>query len=73
MKPAFDIVGDVLEKFISISDLYEPVDSTFKDNVFITTSLDSQSHFEKDVDNVIQFYEKITGEELKLDIEEGNE
>jgi Rab GDP dissociation inhibitor len=73
LKPAFDIVGDVLEKFITISDLYEPVDSTFKDNVFITTSFDSQSHFEKDVDNVIQLYEKITGKELKLDSEEGNE
>jgi Rab GDP dissociation inhibitor len=33
LKPAFDLIGDVLEKFITISDLYEPIDTTFKDNV----------------------------------------
>ena len=33
LKPAFDVIGDVLETFITISDLYEPIDTTFKDNV----------------------------------------
>lgn len=33
LKPAFDIIGDVLDTFITISDLYEPVDQTFNDNV----------------------------------------
>jgi Rab GDP dissociation inhibitor len=33
LQPAFDIIGDILEKFITISDLYEPIDTTFKDNV----------------------------------------
>ncbi len=34
LKPAFDIIGDVLETFITISDLYEPLDTSSKDNVF---------------------------------------
>ena len=33
LKPAFDIIGDVLETFITISDLYEPVDTSFSDGV----------------------------------------
>ncbi len=33
LKPAFDVIGDVLETFITISELYEPIDSSFKDNV----------------------------------------
>ncbi len=33
LKPAFDIIGDVLETFITITDLYEPIDNSFKDNV----------------------------------------
>lgn len=33
LKPAFDIIGNVLETFITIGDLYEPVDPSFKDNV----------------------------------------
>jgi Rab GDP dissociation inhibitor len=42
LKPAFEIIGDVLETFITIGDLYEPVDSSFKDNVnifFITLGI----------------------------------
>lgn len=33
LKPAFDIIGNVLETFITISDLYEPVNTSFSDNV----------------------------------------
>ena len=35
LKPAFDVIGDVLETFITISELYEPIDTSFKDNVII--------------------------------------
>lgn len=35
LKPAFDIIGDVLETFITISDLWEPIETSFKDNVTI--------------------------------------
>jgi Rab GDP dissociation inhibitor len=33
LKPAFDVIGEPLEKFITISEQYEPIDTTFKDNV----------------------------------------
>ncbi len=33
IKPAFDLIGTVLETFITISELYEPIDYSFKDNV----------------------------------------
>lgn len=39
LKPAFEVIGDVLETFITISDLYEPIDSTFKDNVINSHNL----------------------------------
>lgn len=32
LKPAFEIIGDVLEAFYTISDLYEPI-TDFSDNV----------------------------------------
>ena len=35
LKPAFDIIGDVLETFITISDLYEPIENSFSDGVII--------------------------------------
>jgi Rab GDP dissociation inhibitor len=33
LKPGFNLIGEVLETFITISDLYEPIDNEFKDNV----------------------------------------
>ena len=73
IEPAMQIVGDYLEKFDKISDIYEPKDKSFKDNVYITSSFDPQSHFENDTDNVIDIYEKITGAKLDLNIEEEGE
>ena len=65
---AMDIVGPILEKFDKVSEIYQPIDTTFKGNVFITSSFDPQSHFENDTDNVIDIYEKITGAKLDLTI-----
>ena len=70
---AMDIVGPILEKFDKVSEIYQPIDTTFKGNVFITSSFDPQSHFENDTDNVIDIYEKITGAKLYLNIEEEGE
>ena len=70
---AMDIVGPILEKFDKVSEIYQPIDTTFKGNVFITSSFDPKSHFENDTDNVIDIYEKITGAKLDLNIEEEGE
>ena len=70
IKPALELLGDVLEKFITVSDVYEPIEKSFKDNVFITNSFDPLSHFEHDTDNVIELYEKLTGTKLDLEMEE---
>ena len=44
LQPAMDIIGEPLEIFDKISDIYEPIDTSFKDNIFITISFDPQSH-----------------------------
>lgn len=63
--PAFEIIGNVKEKFITISDLYVP-NTDYSDNVFVTKSLDPQSHFESATMDVLELYQKITGKELDL-------
>ena len=73
LKPAMDIIGEPLEIFDKVSDIYEPIDTSFKDNIFITNSFDPQSHFENDTDNVIDIYQKITETKLDLTIEEEGE
>lgn len=67
LKPAFQIIGDVLETFITVSDEWEPVEEKFEDNVIITKSFSSVSHFEPDTVNVLNLYEKMTGKRLDLE------
>ena len=73
IKPAMEVIGPVLEQFDKISDIYHPIDTSFKGNIYITSSFDPQSHFENDTDNVIEIYEKITGAKLDLNLEEEGE
>ena len=73
IEPALELLGPVKEKFINVSDVYEPADTSFSDNIFVTSSFDPLSHFEYDTDNVIQLYEKMTGTKLDLEIEEEGE
>ena len=40
IQPAMDIIGPILEIFDKISDIYVPIDTTFKGNVYITFSSD---------------------------------
>jgi Rab GDP dissociation inhibitor len=67
LKPAFQIIGDVLDTFITISDEYVPIDTSFSDNVFVTRSFDALSHFQYDTENVLEMYKKMTGEDLDLE------
>lgn len=71
IKPAIELLGPVLEMFVSISDLYEPVEDLTggKTNLWVTSSYDATSHFESASMDVLQMYEKIVGEKLDLNIE----
>jgi len=69
IRPAFEVLGPVLEFFTDISTLYEPVGSGKDTNLFVTSSYDPQSHFEVASEEVLVLYERITGEKLDLNIE----
>lgn len=70
LKPAFDIIGEVLETFITMTDEFEPVANKFDDNVVITRSFTSVSHFEPDTIDVLKLYKALSGKEINLDEEE---
>lgn len=46
IKPALELLGDILEMFVDVKPLYEPIDNSCSDNVFVTKSYDASSHFE---------------------------
>jgi Rab GDP dissociation inhibitor len=69
IKPALDLLGPILEKFVSVSTQFEPLEDGKHSNLWITKSYDPSSHFEIASQDILEIYEKIVGEKLDLNIE----
>jgi Rab GDP dissociation inhibitor len=55
--------------FVSVSNVYEPIEDGSKNNLWITSSYDATSHFESASEEILDIYQKIVGEKLDLNIE----
>ncbi|XP_074644132.1 rab GDP dissociation inhibitor alpha-like [Tubulanus polymorphus] len=64
LKPGLDLLGSCLEKFVSISDMYEPIDTDSDSKIFISTSYDATTHFESTCQDVNNIYKRVTGEDF---------
>lgn len=69
IEPAIKLLGGVLEMFVSISDTHESTNNEAAEQLFITSSYDATSHFETASRDVLNTYERITGETLDLNIQ----
>ena len=67
--PAIALLGPVLETFTSISDIHEPTNESGAESLYITKSYDATSHFESSSKDVLDIYQRITGETLDLNIQ----
>jgi len=68
LRPGIELLGSIVERFDSVSDLYEPTDDGRSDRCFISKSYDATSHFETTSDDVLSLYRRILGEELDMNI-----
>ncbi|KAL7422596.1 Rab GDP dissociation inhibitor alpha [Cryptotrichosporon argae] len=64
--PGLQLLGNVVDKFVSITPLYAPTAPGTADNVFITKSYDATSHFETVVEDVFDVWQRVKGEPLVL-------
>ena len=64
IKPGLDLLGPIEQKFVSVSDLYEPLDDGKSSQVFVTKSYDATTHFESTCDDILAVYERIMGEKF---------
>lgn len=69
IQEAIKLLGPILDMFVSVSTVYEPLESGSTSNLWITKSYDPSSHFEVASEDILQVYEKLTGEKLDLNIE----
>jgi Rab GDP dissociation inhibitor len=71
IKIALGLLGKVEKTFISIVDTYGPKEDGKKDGVFISSSVDSSTHFETTAQDALNLYERITGK--KFDVTKSKE
>ena len=68
--PGLALLGHICERFVTVSDAYEPNGDGTDNNVFISKSYDATSHFETTCADVADIYRRVTGKELDLTIPE---
>lgn len=66
LAPGLALLGESRESFLSIDDVYEPIDDGRKDRVYVSRSYDATTHFETTVDDVFDMYKRIFGTDLVL-------
>jgi Rab GDP dissociation inhibitor len=64
IKPGLDLMGPIEQKFISITDYYEPTDKGLESQIFISESYDATTHFETTCLDVVDIFKRGTGEEF---------
>jgi Rab GDP dissociation inhibitor len=69
IQPAINLLGPILDMFVSESVLYDPLEDGKASNLWISKSYDPSSHFEVASNDILEIYEKIVGEKLDLNIE----
>ncbi|KAL7695215.1 rab-GDP dissociation inhibitor [Lotmaria passim] len=55
------LIGPTLETFISVSDLYQPLEDGSTSRCYISKSYDAATHFESAADDILNLYERISG------------
>lgn len=68
IEPALKLLGPIIDKFVTISEITEPTDDGTKDGVFVTASYDPTSHFEDASKEVLALWKLITGTDLDLTV-----
>lgn len=64
--PAMTLLGPYLEKFVSISNLYDPLTDGRVDGIFVSKSLDSSTHFESVCEDVKSIYDRMFEKSLQV-------
>lgn len=73
IQPALKLLGGILEIFVSVTQNYHPLENGTENNLFISKSYDPSSHFEVASNDILEIYERITGEKLDMNIEPDEE
>jgi len=64
IRPGIALLGQIRQKFVTISDYFDPTDAGLESQIFISTSYDATTHFETTCLDVLDIFKRGTGEEF---------
>jgi len=64
LRPGLDLLGPIMEKFVTVSEIHEPIDDGKANQVFISKSYDATTHFETTCTDVLDIFRRATGEDF---------
>jgi len=67
IQPGLNLVGPIKQKFIQVSDAFEPTEDGANSQLFISKTYDATSHFETTCVDVLDIFKRGTGEEFDFD------
>ncbi|XP_078064503.1 rab GDP dissociation inhibitor alpha-like, partial [Mustelus asterias] len=67
IEPALELLEPVDQKFVAISDLYEPIEDGTESQVFVSRSYDATTHFETTCNDIKDIYKRMTGTDFDFE------
>lgn len=64
IQPGLNLLGPIKQKFLQVSDVFEPIEDGQGNQVFVSKSYDATSHFETTCLDVLNIFKRGTGEEF---------
>ncbi|CAF4944190.1 unnamed protein product, partial [Rotaria sp. Silwood1] len=62
IRPGLALLEPIYQKFVTVADLYEPIDDGTTSKLFITSSYDATTHFESTCLDILDVYRRYMGE-----------
>jgi len=72
LSAGLDLLKPIVHKFVSVKDVYHPIDDGKESQIFISKSYDATSHFETTCADIKDIYQRINGEAFDFDAIKGN-
>ena len=66
LTPGLRLLGQIREKFVQVSDVYEPAGSGAGDKAYISKGMDASTHFEGCGEDILDLYRRIMGKEFDV-------
>lgn len=64
IQPGLNLLGPIKQKFLMVSDVFEPVNDGRESQLFVSKSYDATSHFETTCLDILDIFKRGTGEEF---------